>query len=320
MRKLWGRNEKGFSHHFILPILVFIAVGAIGVYIIAKSSAIASNYNVWQWNVAGYKINKGSATNGMTEVAVRSIFNRKAQLVSFNEMCSSQYNDVKKRLKNGGWPDKATFYAFVTTRSDGCNGKPYGNAIFIKGGVSNIDRYTLQNDGSKEVRAMVCALVSGTKDRFCTTHITTSSEAINGQAINVQQLNRVRSILDGYYRKGERVIIAGDFNSQPNYGRLDSWYAPSLKTPYNSGNKGVYREVDDNDANHCLGYGEWTAGDSSESTPCGTPYKKIDMIFFRGDQVTSYNGDALTIAKTCGAKKNAACSDHRILIGNIVFK
>lgn len=33
------KNQRGFSHHFILPLLAFIAVGAIGAYVIAKSNA-----------------------------------------------------------------------------------------------------------------------------------------------------------------------------------------------------------------------------------------------------------------------------------------
>lgn len=314
------QNQKGFSHHIVFPILAFIAVGAIGAYLISKSSAATPSYTIWHWNIAGYKMNKGSTTNGMTSVAVRSILNRKAQLISFNEMCSSQYNDVKKRLERVKWSHKADFSAFVTTNDSGCAGKPYGNAIFIKGGVSNVDRYTLQNDGSKEVRAMVCALVSHTKDRFCTVHITTSNQKIQSKAINGQQLTYVRSILDRYYHQGQHIIIAGDFNSQPNYERLNSWYASSLKTSNNIGNKSVYREVDDNDPAHCLGYGEWTAVSPNESTPCGTPNKKIDMIFFRENQVASYSGDSLSIARKCGAKKAAACSDHRILIGTITFK
>lgn len=34
-----SKNQRGFSHHFILPLLVFIAVGAIGAYVITKSNA-----------------------------------------------------------------------------------------------------------------------------------------------------------------------------------------------------------------------------------------------------------------------------------------
>lgn len=33
------KNQRGFSHHFILPVLAFIAVGAVGAYVIAKSNA-----------------------------------------------------------------------------------------------------------------------------------------------------------------------------------------------------------------------------------------------------------------------------------------
>ena len=34
-----SKNQRGFSHHFILPLLAFIAVGAIGAYVISKSNA-----------------------------------------------------------------------------------------------------------------------------------------------------------------------------------------------------------------------------------------------------------------------------------------
>lgn len=33
------KNQQGFSHHFILPLLAFVAVGAIGAYVISKSNA-----------------------------------------------------------------------------------------------------------------------------------------------------------------------------------------------------------------------------------------------------------------------------------------
>ncbi|MGB4957397.1 MAG: endonuclease/exonuclease/phosphatase family protein, partial [Candidatus Saccharimonas sp.] len=275
---------------------------------------------VWHWNIAGQKINKGSTTNEMTKVATDSILNRKAELVSFNEICESQYRDIKNRLDKASWSTKKNFHTFVTTNPTGCGkDNAYGNAIFIKNGIDDVRRNTLQNDGKKEVRAIVCGLVSNTKDRFCSTHISTSNEEIDGAPINVQQLNRVRSILDTFYNSGERVVIAGDFNAQPHYGRMNSWYASSLSVPNNSSNKGVYREVDDNDSLYCIGYGESTTADGNNEGICGGD-KKIDMIFFRDNQVASYNGDSLAVSRTCGAKKNQACSDHRILIGTLTFK
>ena len=51
MKNLFG-NQKGFSHHFILPVLAFIAVGAIGAYVIAKSSAaVPEKYNSYSCSV-----------------------------------------------------------------------------------------------------------------------------------------------------------------------------------------------------------------------------------------------------------------------------
>lgn len=315
-------NQKGFGHHILLPLLAFVAVGVIGVVLLSRMNALtsSSSYAVWHWNIAGYKMNKGSTTNGLTATAKSSIVARNAQLVSFNEMCESQYLNMKSRLKDAQWPKSSAFSAFVTSKKDACKGKPYGNAIFIKAGVSDVKRYTLPSDGRPEHRTMVCALVKGTKDRFCTVHITPSNDLVSGQAANVRQLNAARTILEDFYKQGERVIIAGDFNAQPDYSRLNNWYAASLKTAVNSNNTGQYREVDDKDTRHCNGYGEITAMSSTEKTPCGSKNKKIDLIFVRENQVSDYTGDSLSIAKKCGASKNQACSDHRILLGYVTFK
>lgn len=323
MKETRHQLQKGFTHHFILPLLVFIAVGAIGAYVIATSSAASTTYRVWQWNIAGKKMNGGSTTNGMVKTAISSIKARNVQLVSFNEMCKNQYDSVRSSLKKAGWSKSKTFSAFVATKTKNCGNNSYGNAIFVKAGLSNVNRYTLPSDGSNEARAMVCARVAKESVRFCSVHITTSNEVVGNatKKINELQLAAVQDALNAYYASGQKVIIAGDFNAQPNYGRMDNWYAPSLNTPNNNHNSGVYREVDDNDSAHCIGYGEYTAvGSDTDKTPCGTPHKKIDMIFFRENQVESYTGDSLAVAQKCGPKKNAACSDHRILIGNIKFK
>ncbi|MGW0934840.1 endonuclease/exonuclease/phosphatase family protein [Streptomyces sp. NPDC002666] len=93
--------------------------------------------------------------------------------------------------------------------------------MFSKRPLGAAARITLPDDGTAEKRNLLCApLADGTATRFCTTHITTH------QSFNVARLESVRQKLEGYHTAGETVLIAGDFNAQPHYGRLNSFYDP----------------------------------------------------------------------------------------------
>ncbi|MET9954868.1 endonuclease/exonuclease/phosphatase family protein [Streptomyces sp. NPDC006339] len=282
----------------------------------AAETSAARTYTVWQWNVAGNTIHDGSTTDGMVTQAAASIANRSADFAAFNELCQGQYSALVDALRAEGWPlDAQNFARFEPSRPAGnaavCNGEAFGNAIFSKRPLGAAARFALPDDGTAEKRNMLCApLTDGTGTRFCTTHITTS------QSFNVAQLDFVRQKLEAYHTAGETALIAGDFNAQPHYGRLNAYYAPSLDTPNNSGNTGHYRELDDNDAGNCLGYGEWTAdGTPGATPPCGG-LAKIDHIFVRESALAGpYSADSLAISTTCTGVP--ACSDHRILVGTV---
>ncbi|MFF9839631.1 endonuclease/exonuclease/phosphatase family protein [Streptomyces sp. NPDC013740] len=273
-------------------------------------------YTVWHWNVAGNTIHNGSTTDGLVTQAAASLVSRGADFASFNELCQGQYDALVAELRARGWPqDPQNFGRFEPSRQAGntavCNGEAFGNALFSKRALGAAARLALPDDGSAEKRNMLCApLTDGTATRFCTTHITTN------QAFNVAQLEFVRGALEAYHSAGETVLIAGDFNAQPHYARLNSYYAPSVDTPNNAGNTGQYRELDDDDAGNCPGYGEWTAdGTPGTTPPCGG-YAKIDHIFVRESTLAGpYGADSLGISTSCTGV--AACSDHRILVGTV---
>ncbi|MFI6898719.1 endonuclease/exonuclease/phosphatase family protein [Streptomyces sp. NPDC050256] len=279
-------------------------------------AAAARTYTVWQWNVAGNTIHGGSTTDGMVDQAAASVVNRDADFAGFNELCQGQYNALVSELRAKGWPaDPQNFARFEPSRQAGnssvCHGEAFGNGLFSKRPLGAAARITLPDDGTAEKRNLLCApLADGTATRFCTTHITTN------QSFNVAQLDSVRQKLEGYHTAGETVLIAGDFNAQPHYGRLNSFYAPSLDVPNNSNNTGAYRELDDNDTGNCLGYGEWTADGTPDATPpCGGK-AKIDLIFARESALAGpYSEDSLAISTSCTGVP--ACSDHRIVIGTV---
>ena len=67
-----SKNQRGFSHHFILPLLAFIAVGAIGAYVITKSNAATAGPSDVVYSVmptsgsSGYKYYRYSSATGTT--------------------------------------------------------------------------------------------------------------------------------------------------------------------------------------------------------------------------------------------------------------
>lgn len=279
-------------------------------------------YNVWQWNVSGNKTHKGSTTTGMVTQAAASIVNRNADFASFNELCGKQFDALINELRLKGWPqDPANFARFEPSIQAGtavCGGQAYGNAIFSKRPLGAADRIALARDnsgsdgGPEERRNLLCAEVTdGSGTRFCTTHITID---VN---VKATQLTEVHTKLEEYHAAGDTVLIAGDFNAQPWYQALNTYYSSSLNVPVNNENNvGEYRELDDNDSGNCPGIGEWTADGTPSTKPkCGEK-AKLDLIFVRESSLAGpYSADSLAISTTCTG--GTACSDHRILTGTV---
>ncbi|SPL88944.1 Probable secreted protein [[Actinomadura] parvosata subsp. kistnae] len=308
---------------------LMVAVVTLGVTLLTGGSAHAADtertYNVWQWNVAGWKMNDGSTTNGMVDAAAASILNRDADFAAFNELCWNQYKALQEKLLQNGWVSAGTSFArFAAIRNGGeshddeaCNGEPYGVAIFSRRDLGIAEKYDLPQYTPKVVYKLLCApLADLGRMRFCTTHITSKNSDINGSPINEQQLNAVQEHLEDLYNAGNTVIIAGDFNARPHLIRLNDWYSPSVNGPNNHNNTGAYRELDDLDP-VCPGVGETTVLGIGNETPCGQP-PKIDMIFVRESLIAgAYSADALGQGTGCGG---GGCSDHRVLTGTVTVR
>ena len=298
-------------------VVALVAVaGAVVAAPVPAYAASTVTYNVWEWNVAGQKIHGNSTTDGLIGVAASSIENRDSDFAAFNELCWDQYKAMQHRLLADGWPqDPDNYSRFEPTYPEGhastCGGDALGVAIFSRRPMGTALRYTLPSDGRTEQRKMLCAALSATPQlKVCTTHITTYDPAHPEYIQN--QIDSVRDRLEDFNAAGDTAIIAGDFNSQPDYNRMDGLYSSSVNTPNNGNNTGHYRELDDTDT-RCLGYGEWTDASRPVEGPCGLG-AKIDEAFVRENRISgTYSADALDISTSCGG----ACSDHRILIGTV---
>ncbi|MEU2554038.1 endonuclease/exonuclease/phosphatase family protein [Streptomyces sp. NPDC013313] len=279
-------------------------------------------YHVWHWNIAGSTLHHGSVSDGLIEAASLSIRRRGADFVSLNEVCYSQYRALRNSLARASWPqDSGDFSRFAGTRASSptlCGGTgPYGIAVFSKLPLGSSRQYKLPPDGSAEHRKMLCATLRATpRMRFCTVHVTTRSTLWEGVPVNYRQIRFVRQTLDAFDAEGQAYLVAGDFNAQPDYGRLNQLYAPSLATAANHGNTGAHRELDDSDGAHCPGYGQGTAvGTRAVAEPCGRD-PKVDEIFVRESRLAgAYDAVALSIPRSCS--RLAYCSDHRALFGTV---
>jgi endonuclease/exonuclease/phosphatase family metal-dependent hydrolase len=264
---------------------------------------------VWQWNVSGWVIHRGSTSDGLIPALTASIRNRNASFVALNEICWDQYKAVQADLAASGWPQSTSNFSRFEAQLDSvCNGDPFGLAIFSKAPLGTADHVQLTADpqDNGEQRVLLCAPVTGRRLRYCTTHLTPYS------MVNTQ-LNEVRARVEAFEDAGDTVIITGDFNTEPHYDRLNSWYAASVNTTNNPGNWGRHRELDDTDP-VCLGYGEGTTN-RSDNGKCGLG-SKIDLIFVPADRIVgSYFGDSLSISTACGRP----CSDHRIVYGTVTL-
>ncbi|MEV4290537.1 endonuclease/exonuclease/phosphatase family protein [Nonomuraea bangladeshensis] len=289
---------------------------------VASAMNTVETYNVWQWNVSGWKMNRGSTTNGMVDAAAASIKNRDTDFAAFNELCWSQYKALQAKLIDLEWvPKDASFARFAAirngeaTENDGaCGGDAYGIAIFSRRNFGDAHKYDLPKDDRGGVHKLLCAPLRELQHmQFCTTHITHRQVTIGGGPINERQLDAVQGHLEALHDNGDTVIIAGDFNARPHLRRLNDWYSQTANGPNNHNNTGVYRELDDQDP-RCPGVGETTVLGLDDEEPCLQP-PKIDMIFVRESSIAgSYIADALGEGTGCGGER---CSDHRVLIGTV---
>ena len=233
---------------------------------------------------------------------------RGVDFVSLNEVCPTQYESIREALRDA-WslgPD-ASFSAY---QGDGVP-RVVGNGLYSRRGLAGVTKQQLGTDqyGS---RNLVCGRVSGEPHlRVCTTHLTVGDNGATSQMAAV--LSRLE---DWWASNGDTVLLAGDLNLTANHAGLDPVYSSAVDTPNNRGNTGRYRELDDADPNHCLGYGERTTPGTTGG-PCGEG-GKIDFIFVRQNRVVDadYDADTLNIPDDC----TGVCSDHRPVIGRVQVK
>lgn len=242
---------------------------------------------------AGGVDSRGSVTR-MAKV-LDAIDNYDPDIVTFNEICYSQYRKIRPDMIARGY---SSTYA-TTTTGGACDnfesawGRNFGDAVFSKGPVPDTQqRYLLPDSTGGEPRQLLCAdtKLQGVDCKVCTTHLSNDSMVRKKQVRTIAQKAKV-------WVNSTAVIITGDFNAIPSSSEMGLMYS-------HSGGTGVFQEADESDT--CIPYcrdGEITFRDN----------KKIDYIFFSARHFGGLTADAKS-------RYPNPITDHNCLEGSAVWQ
>lgn len=264
------------------------------------TAPVERDLRVLQWNIAGAKLH--DCRTGQITPAVRDLVReRDIDVVSLNEICSAQFDAIEKALRNL-WNKNAQ----AKFAAKALGGK-VGNAIFSKRNLDQVYRQTIGSDGSGD-RLLICGRVAALPHlQLCSTHYSPAADKARAQ------LGRAHKRIESWWsERKDTVVLAGDFNIEPDDRALNAVYSQAANAKYNGNNSGAYREVDDADPEHCIGYGEGT-GQYPNIGPCGQG-RKIDYVLVRQNRIVGAHGaNVRAIPGGCGGP----CSDHRPVVGRI---
>ena len=200
----------------------------------------------------------------------RSILDWRPVAVSLNEMCKSQFEAVKRKLRRAGYRMHGRF-AVTERERNNCEPRTFGIAVLTRPSIDWTGRWRLPSSGSETRRLLCVGVDMGRMVRICSTHIT-HADGKDGQ------IRKVKRVVEPWVARGIPVVLMGDFNVEPDDDRLDRIY----RARYGGGAHGLFEEVErtDGDDPPCR-CGESTHGD-----------RKIDYIFLSGGHWRGVGGDA----------------------------
>ncbi len=246
----------------------------------------------------GGGVDSRGSTSRMTKV-LSAIDSYDPHIVTFNEICYSQYRTIRSSLLTRGY---GATYASTTTGAscdnyDSSWGQGFGNAIFFKGtSPASSTKFVLPNDASAEPRHLLYTDVplDGKTIRVATTHLTTNA------TWRKKQIEFIRDKAALWISQNRPVIITGDFNAVPTDANMGLMYS-------HSGGTGQFQECDEKHScpsplTYCRG-GEYTFNET----------KKLDYIFFSEMHFGNVEGDAKS-------RYPNPISDHNTLQGSAVWQ
>lgn len=264
-----------------------------------RSAEAATSYEFLQFNMAG----ASGGNYGDTRVSQKVIDSMKEtwpDVVTLNEVCWQQFDYIRDRMDTYGYEGR---YGYNLTNVGNCDGKSYGNAIFVRANISGAGKTYLPKLSGHERRNVLCVRYDSRSVVACVTHINHRDDNSQQRLNQRDQIRKVRDVVHRHRADGNHVVIGGDFNVDPGDYQINSLY----HSCYGGNSAGIMHEVDTR--SWCGGRYESPSSSYNEST-LGS--RKIDYLFITPGFDNPW-GNA-TIAGT-GCQRTPRCSDHDPLRG-----
>lgn len=229
-------------------------------------------------NIAGGLISKGEpvALDYITEQARSS----QPDVVMLQEVCESQVEALKKRF-----PEWDIRYEVMVPAKDSCGARPLGNVLASRWNMSEVEVTNLGTAFGRNFN-MLCADIAkpgfGAHGvRACSTHLRAWDDA-EAEPMRIAQTAAIHDTLkDRIKKRGQAVVIGGDFNAGPHRAPMDNMYRQAVDGKQDG--KGMFREADQTDESFFAKADAKCAPKScrsGEGTHGTYGNSKLDHIFF----------------------------------------
>ncbi|MBO0882240.1 MAG: endonuclease/exonuclease/phosphatase family protein [Mycobacterium sp.] len=250
---------------------------------------------IFQFNMCGAKQipTPGCASqvpDNAVPAVVSSVLDFKPDVITLNEICQSQFQQLRDTLNANGYAVSADF---STTRipEPKCGNDPLlgglGNAILSHTQLSNSEETMLPSAGESETYNLSCdeTELRGQTVKACVTQLSNAAD------VRSEQATAVARQVAGYRDAGFPVIVGGDFEARPWDAALTPMYA-------HHGGTGQLHEVDETDREYfqspeyscALDEPNCRTGEGTVPLPVATQLK-YDYIFV-SDEFAALDGDA----------------------------
>ncbi|MBT2447826.1 VCBS repeat-containing protein [Streptomyces sp. ISL-43] len=234
-----------------------------------------------------------------TVVAQASVSTWNADQIFLQEVCRPQYDKILARLGPLGF--KGMYSATLTGADPSCAGADYGNAVFVRGPVTETLELDLTVGGEVEPVKVPCVrnYIQNRVNWACSVHL-----YWRDPSIRLLEAKKLAAQAKTWQDQGIPVVLGGDFNAGPRTAPLSEFYDPGV----DDGAHGTFIEADETDTEFfdpaACAVGTDPRCRSGEPT---REDKKLDYLFFSSKHFQSPVGDVLP--------PDSVVSDHRMVRG-----
>ncbi|MFD9408672.1 FG-GAP-like repeat-containing protein [Streptomyces sp. NPDC059989] len=220
-----------------------------------------------------------------------------ADQIFLQEVCRPQYDSVAAQLRARGF--RGMFSRTVLGRPGICGDADYGNAVFVRGQITQTLDLDLTVGGEKEPIRVPCveSTLQYRRTWSCSVHLYWD----NG-TLAVPEADRLAARARTWEAAGIPVVLGGDFNHSPRSSTLSRIYDAGI----NDGAFGRFIESDETDAQFfdpaACTPGVTIRCRSGEATVSG---KKLDYVFLGTRDFRTPKADLLPL--------DTRVTDHRML-------